>query len=259
MKILFIGDIVGKPGRQAVAALVPKLRRDRQIDCVIANGENAAHGAGITASTTRELLDSGVDVITTGDHIWDQKGIEEFVGTEPRLLRPLNVAPNGPGRGSYILTVGDRMSVGVLNVAGRVFMPAGECPFRTAQNEVARLRKQTSIIVVDIHAEATSEKIAMGRFLDGQVSLVVGTHTHVVTADEQILPKGTAYITDVGMCGPHDSVLGRDVDAVIRRFVTQMPQRLEVATGNVALCGVIAEVDENTGLATAIERIRVPL
>jgi metallophosphoesterase (TIGR00282 family) len=258
MKILFIGDIVGQPGRAAVAALVPKLRAEHSLDCVIANGENAAHGAGITDATGQALLSAGVDVITTGDHVWDQKGFEKSIEMEPRVVRPLNYAPGTPGRGSTVVTVAERFSVAVVNIVGRVFMPACECPFRAVQAEVARLRKQTNIIVVDIHAEATSEKIAMGRFLDGQVSLVVGTHTHVATADEQILPKGTAYITDAGMCGPHDSVLGRDVSAVIKRFLSGMPQKLEVATGNVQLCGVIVDVNEETGLARSIERIRVP-
>ena len=258
MKILFVGDVVGKPGRSAVAALVPKLKRERGVSLVIANGENSAHGSGLTASTVQSLLDAGVDVITSGDHTWDQKEIYEVIEREPRLLRPLNFPPSSPGRGSNIVHVEDKTAVAIVNLIGRVYLPNNDCPFRAAQAEVARLRKQTSLIVVDFHAEATSEKIAMGRFLDGQVSAVLGTHTHVATADEQILPKGTAYISDVGMCGPHDSVLGREVDAVVRRFLTQMPQKMEVATGDVALCGVIVEVDENTGRARSIERIRVP-
>ena len=258
MNILFIGDIVGKPGRQAVAALVPKLKRDYQLDCIIANGENAAHGAGVTTATVKELLAAGVDVITTGDHVWDQKGFEQEIDNLPQVVRPLNVAPAAPGRGSVVINIGDKGRVGVLNLLGRVFMPNNDCPFRAAQAEVAKMRRQTTIIVVDIHAEATSEKIAMGRYLDGQVSLVVGTHTHVQTADEQILPKGTAYLTDAGMCGPHDSVLGREVDAVIRRFVGGLPQRLEVASGKIELCGVVVDVDEETGLARKIERVRVP-
>jgi metallophosphoesterase (TIGR00282 family) len=251
VKILFIGDVVGSPGRHAVATLVPRLRDECGLDFVIANGENCAHGAGITEATAEALLSSGVDVITTGDHIWDQKGFEKFIELQPRVLRPLNLAPAAPGRGSVVVS-----GVGVINLVGRVFMPACECPFRAVQAEVARLRQQTRIIIIDLHAEATSEKMAMGWFLDGQVSAVIGTHTHVPTADEQVLPKGTAFISDVGMTGPHDSVLGRDKEAVIRRFVTQMPQRLEVAEGNVLLNGVIVDVDENTGLARSIERIR---
>ena len=258
MNILFIGDIVGKPGRQAVAALLPKLKREYQLDCVIANGENAAHGAGVTTATVKELLAAGVDVITTGDHVWDQKGFEQDIENLPQVVRPLNIAPSAPGRGSVVINIGDKARVGVLNLLGRTFMPNNDCPFRAAHSEVAKLRRQTNIIIVDIHAEATSEKIALGRYLDGQVSLVVGTHTHVQTADEQILPKGTAYLSDAGMCGPHDSVLGRDVDAVIRRFVSGMPQRLEVATGKIELCGVVMEVDEETGLAQKIDRVRMP-
>ncbi|MEI8315144.1 MAG: TIGR00282 family metallophosphoesterase [Verrucomicrobiota bacterium] len=258
MNILFIGDIVGKPGRQAVAALLPKLKREYHLDCVIANGENSAHGSGLTTATVQELLAAGVDVITTGDHVWDQKGFEQDIENLPHVVRPLNVAPSAPGRGSVVITVGEGARVGVLNLLGRVYMPDNDCPFRAATAEIAKLRRQTSIIIVDLHAEATSEKIAMGRYLDGQVSLVVGTHTHVQTADEQILPKGTAYLSDAGMCGPHDSVLGRDVNAVIHRFVSGMPQRLEVATDKIELCGVVVEVDEGTGLAQKIKRVRMP-
>jgi len=253
MKLLFIGDVVGKPGRHAVAALVPQLRATHALDFVIANGENSAHGAGLTESTVQALLGSGVDVITTGDHVWDQKGFEKFIPLEPRVLRPVNAAPGTPGQGSTILN-----KVAVMNVIGRVFMPATECPFRAAEAEAARLRRQTNVIIVDIHAEATSEKMALAKFLDGKVSAVLGTHTHVPTADEQILPGGTAFITDVGMTGPHDSVLGRDTQDVIRRFTTQMPQRLEVATGNPALNGVLLDIDDTTGHARRIERLRVP-
>jgi 2',3'-cyclic-nucleotide 2'-phosphodiesterase len=258
VKILFIGDVVGKPGRAAVAGLVPQLKRDRGLDLVIANGENSAHGAGLTAATVTELLAAGVDLITAGDHTWDQRGFEKEIDGLPGVIRPLNFPPSAPGRGSTVVNVGDKTAVGVINLIGRVFMPNNDCPFRAAQAEVARLRRQTSLIIVDLHGEATSEKIALGRFLDGQVSAVLGTHTHVQTADEQILPNGTAYISDVGMCGPHDSVLGREVPAVLKRFLTQMPQKMEVATGNVLLCGVILDVDENTGRASSIERVRLP-
>ena len=258
MNILFVGDIVGKPGRQAVVALLPKLKRDYQLDCIVANGENAAHGAGITTAAANELLAAGVDVITTGDHVWDQKGFDQDIENLSQVVRPANIAPSAPGRGSVVINVGDKARVGVLNLLGRVFMPNNDCPFRAAKAELAKLRRQTSIIIVDLHAEATSEKMAMGRYLDGQVSLVVGTHTHVQTADEQVLPKGTAYLSDAGMCGPHDSVLGRDVNAVINRFVSGMPQRLEVATDKIELCGVVVEVDEVTGLARKIERVRMP-
>ena len=258
MKILFIGDVVGKPGRDAVAALVPKLRRERELDLVIANGENSAHGAGLTSATVKALLDSGVDVITAGDHTWDQKGFESEIDGLPQVIRPLNFPPSAPGRGSTVVNAGDKTAVGVINLIGRVFLPNNDCPFRAARAEVTKLRRQTNVIIVDLHGEATSEKIAMGRYLDGQVSAVFGTHTHVQTSDEQILPKGTAYISDAGMCGPHDSVLGRDVDAVFKRFLTQMPQRMEVATGKIELCGVIVDVDEDSGQARAIERLRIP-
>ncbi len=258
MRILFIGDVVGQPGRRAVATLVPKLRQEREIDFVIANGENSAHGAGLTASTVDALLSSGVEIITSGDHTWDQKEIYEVIEHEPRLVRPLNFPPSAPGRGSTVVEREGKAAVGVINLIGRVFMPNNDCPFRAAEAEVARLKKQTNVIIVDLHAEATSEKIAMGRFLDGKVSAVIGTHTHVATADEQILPKGTAYISDVGMCGPHDSVLGRNVESVLKRFLTQMPHKMEVAEGDVALCGVVIDVDESSGRARSIERIRVP-
>lgn len=257
MKILFIGDVVGKPGREAVVSLVPKLRHKHGLDLVIANGENSAHGAGLSTSTVRELHNAGVDVITAGDHTWDQKGFENDIGEFPNLVRPLNFSPSAPGRGSVVFNVGGTTAVGVINLIGRVFMPNNDCPFRAAQAEVTKLRRQAKIIIVDFHGEATSEKIAMGRYLDGQVSAVIGTHTHVQTSDEQILPKGTAYLSDAGMCGPHDSVLGRDVGAVLKRFLTQMPQKLEVASGKIELCGVILDVEDDTGQARAIERVRV--
>jgi 2',3'-cyclic-nucleotide 2'-phosphodiesterase len=258
VKILFIGDVVGKPGREAVVALVPKLRHQHGLDMVIANGENSAHGAGLSPSTVRELHNAGVDVITAGDHTWDQKGFENDIDGFPSLVRPLNFSPAAPGHGSVVFNVGGTTPVGVINLIGRVFMPNNDCPFRAAQAEVTKLRHQTKIIIVDFHGEATSEKIALGRYLDGQVSAVIGTHTHVQTSDEQILPKGTAYISDAGMCGPHDSVLGRDVGAVLKRFLTQMPQKMEVATDKIELCGVIVDVDEGTGRARAIERLRMP-
>lgn len=258
MKILFIGDVVGKPGREAVVALVPKLRQKHGLDLVIANGENSAHGAGLSPSTVRELHNAGVDIITAGDHTWDQKGFENDIAELPRVVRPLNFSPSAPGRGSVVINVGDKTPVAVVNLIGRVFMPNNDCPFRAAEAEIKRLNGQAKIIIVDFHAEATSEKIAMSRYLDGQVSAVFGTHTHVQTSDEQILPKGTAYISDAGMCGPHDSVLGRDVGAVLKRFLTQMPQRMEVATDKVELCGVLLDVDETSGKARSIERLRIP-
>jgi metallophosphoesterase (TIGR00282 family) len=260
MRILFVGDVVGKPGRQAVTKLVPALRRERRLDFIIVNGENSAHGAGLTAATVSELLLAGVDVVTSGDHVWDQKGFEQDIGRFDQVIRPINFPSGAPGRGSVVVNLGDRFSVGVINVLGRVYLPVQcDCPFRTTAAEVERLRQQTPIIVVDFHAEATSEKIALGRYLDGRVSLLVGTHTHVQTADEQIWPGGTAFLSDAGMCGPHESVLGREIAPVIRRFLTQLPQKLEVASGNVKLCGVIVEVEESTGHARTVERIQIPV
>ena len=262
VKILFIGDIVGQPGRLAVKTLLPKLREQHALDFVIANGENSAGGNGITVRTAEEIFTAGVDVITSGDHLWDQKEVMELLASEKRFVRPLNYPPGTPGQGSTVLEVkgwmseaGSPLKVAVLNAQGRTFMPAIENPFVVATNEIERLREQTKIIFVDFHAEATSEKIAFARMLDGKVSAVVGTHTHVQTADEQIFPGGTAYLSDVGFTGPHESVLGREIEPVIRRFVTNMPQRFEVAKGRVMLHGAVVEVDAVTGKATQIERI----
>ncbi len=258
MKILFIGDVVGKPGRRAVTGLLPRLRREHEIDVVIANGENSAAGAGLSASTVADLFGAGVDVITSGDHVWDQKDIYPVIEQNERILRPLNMSPESPGRGSCTLSVGDKTTIAVVNAIGRIFMKDYDSPFLALNRELKRLERQTNVIFVDFHAEATSEKIALGHYLDGRVSAVIGTHTHVQTSDNQVLPGGTAYLTDAGMTGPHDSVLGRETGAVIKRFVTGMPQRFEVATANVQLCGAVVEVDENTGRATGIESVRVP-
>ena len=256
MKILFLGDIVGKPGRQAVKTLLPKLREQLGVDLCLANGENSAGGAGMTSSTVNELLGCGLAALTSGDHIWDQKEIMQIIDTEQRLIRPLNYPPKTPGRGSMLLRVGDRFQVGLLNAQGRTFMRPMECPFRALEAEVARLRTQTSILLVDFHAEATSEKNAMGWFLDGKVSAVFGTHTHVQTSDERILPGGTAYITDVGMCGPRDSVIGCETAPIIRRFLSGMPERFEPASGPVRVCGILLDIDETTGKARSIQRIQ---
>ena len=246
---------MGRPGRQAVKALLPKLREKMGVDLCLANGENSAGGAGITPSTVKELLGCGLAALTSGDHIWDQKDILQIVDTDQRLIRPLNYPPNTPGRGSTLLRVGDRFQVGLLNAQGRTFMRPMECPFRALEAEVARLRSQTSILLVDFHAEATSEKNAMGWFLDGKVSAVFGTHTHVQTSDERILPGGTAYITDVGMCGPRDSVIGCETAPIIRRFLSGMPERFEPASGPVRVCGILIDVDETTGKARSIQRV----
>ena len=260
MKILFIGDIVGEPGRRAVKTLLPSLRQDRGLDFVIANGENAAGGSGITPRIAEEIYASGVDVITSGDHLWDQKEVVHLLADESRFLRPLNYPPGTPGRGCGLYTVcnpaGQPVRIGVMNVQGRTFMqPPLDNPFPAGRDAVKSLRQQTPLIFVDFHAEATSEKIAFARFLDGQVSAVVGTHTHVQTADEQIFPGGTAYLSDAGFTGPHESVLGREIEPVIQRFLTSVPQRFEVAKERVLLHGVIIELDEATGRALKIERI----
>jgi len=260
VKLLFIGDIVGEPGRRAVKTLVPALRRDHRLDFVIANGENSAGGNGITPRIADEIYASGVDVITSGDHLWDQKEVVHLLANESRFLRPLNYPPETPGRGSGIFTfpdgTGKPVKIGVMNIQGRTFMqPPLDNPFPAGRDAVKWLREQTSLIFVDFHAEATSEKIAFARFLDGQVSAVVGTHTHVQTADEQIFPGGTAYLSDAGFTGPHESVLGREIEPVIQRFLTSVPQRFEVAKERVLLHGVVIELDAATGRAIKIERI----
>lgn len=255
MKLFFIGDIVGEPGRKAVKALVPKLRERHGLEFVIANGENAAGGSGITPKTAAEIFAAGVDVITSGDHVWDQKEVMDLLANEPRFLRPLNYPPGTIGQGSGIFEIRNSFRVAVLNAQGRTFMPAIENPFLVATPEVERLRQQTKIIFVDFHGEATSEKIAFARMLDGQVSAVVGTHTHVQTADEQIFPGGTAFLSDAGFTGPHESVLGREIEPIIRRFRTNLPQRFEVAKGRVLLQGAVVEIDEASGRALSIQRI----
>jgi calcineurin-like phosphoesterase len=279
VKILFIGDIVGSPGRNAVKILLPKLREQHALDFVIANGENSAGGSGITPKLAEEIFSYGVDAITSGDHLWDQKEVMELLANEKRFLRPLNYPAAVPGRGSGVFEVkrwgetpGEpsgknkiparedarptKLSIAVLNLQGRTFMqPPLENPFLIAAEEVKRLRAQTKIIFVDFHAEATSEKIAFARFLDGQASAVVGTHTHVQTADEQIFPGGTAYLTDAGFTGPHDGVLGRETGPVIKKFLTGMPQRFEVARNDVKLHGAVIEIDDATGNAVKIQRV----
>jgi 2',3'-cyclic-nucleotide 2'-phosphodiesterase len=255
VKLLFIGDIVGEPGRRAVKQLLPGLRAQHALDVVVANGENSAGGNGITPRMADELLSAGVDAITSGDHLWDQKEVTELLANEPRFVRPLNYPPGTPGQGSVVLRLEGRPPVAVLNLQGRTFMPPLENPFLAARAEVERLRAITPIVFVDIHAEATSEKIALARMLDGLVSAVVGTHTHVQTADEQIFPGGTAYLTDAGFTGPHESVLGREIDPIIRRFLTSQPQRFEVAKGQVRLHGAVIEIDAATGKAVSIQRV----
>jgi hypothetical protein len=258
-RLLFIGDIVGRPGRDLVRRGVRALREYHQIDLVIANAENAAAGFGITRELGEQILDSSVDVMTSGNHIWDKKEAIDYIGIEPRLLRPLNFPAGVPGNGSYIARTADGVSVGVVNAMGRVFMLNIDDPFAGILKEIEKVKQRARIVFVDFHAEATSEKIAMGWHLDGKVTAMVGTHTHVQTADERILPKGTAYLTDAGMTGPHDSVIGVDIDAAVGRFINAMPARFETATGNPRLNGVIIEADDATGLATDIERVSYSL
>ena len=255
LKLLFLGDVVGEPGRRAVIETVPRWREERGIDFVVVNGENAANGRGITPKITIDLLRCGIAVITSGDHIWDQKEIVPFIDTEPRLLRPLNYPPHTPGTGSIVLET-SKGKVGVINVQCRTFMnPPLENPFLAMRDEVDRMLAETKVIFVDVHGETTSEKIAMGRFLDGKVSAVCGTHTHTQTADDQIFPGGTAFLCDAGMCGPAESCLGREIDPIIQRFLTGRPILYPVARGSVRLCGALIEIDEITGRALSIERI----
>ncbi|MDO8661616.1 MAG: TIGR00282 family metallophosphoesterase [Candidatus Omnitrophota bacterium] len=259
MKILFIGDIVGSPGRRAINKLLPGLREEHSLDFVIANAENASGGSGIIPKVADELFASGVDVLTSGDHIWKRKEIFELISREKRILRPINFSTAAPGRGSEIFKTKSGEKIGVINVNGRVFMDPLECPFKTTLAAQKELIQETKIIIVDIHAEATSEKIALGWYMDGKVSAVLGTHTHIQTADERILPQGTAYLTDAGMCGPYDSVIGRKVDNVLERFLTGLPVRFEVAEGNIQLHGAVLDIDEATGKARSITRVQKKL
>jgi len=259
MRILFIGDVVGEPGRRAIKELVHKIAKRERIDFIIANGENTAGGSGITPMIVDELLGYGVDVITSGDHIWKRKEILDRIAEDSRLIRPANYPQDTPGFGSTIVTSKSGVEVGVINLIGRVFMQAVECPFRAVKVEINRIKNKTRIIVVDIHAEATSEKVALGWFLDGMVSAVIGTHTHIQTADEKILPNGTAFLTDAGMTGPFDSVIGRKKEQVLNRFITQMPTKFEMAEDDVQLHGAIIDIDEKTGKADSIKRVQEKL
>jgi metallophosphoesterase (TIGR00282 family) len=259
MKLLFIGDIVGSPGRRAVATLVPRLRERLELVAVVANGENSAGGSGITSQTAREIFDAGVDVITSGDHLWDQKEVVELMAKESRFVRPLNYPAGNPGHGATIVELPTGLKLGVINVQCRTFMPPLENPFHAVDRAVTDLRKSTSVILVDVHGEATSEKIALGRFLDGRVTAVIGTHTHVQTADEQVFPGGTAFLCDAGFTGPQESILGREITPIIERFLTGQPRRFNVARENVVLKGALVEFDAQSGRATAISRVSEPL
>jgi len=258
LRIIFIGDLVGKPGRQYLLDHLPDLKREVKADLVIANGENAAGGAGITEKVYQEIRKSGVDLITGGNHIWDQKDVYNFIDREERMLRPANYpAETTPGRGALLLKMkSGKKKAAVINLMGRVFMQAVDCPFRKVDREIEAIKDETQIIIVDFHAEATSEKQAMGWYLDGRVSAVIGTHSHVQTADERILNKGTAYITDVGMVGLYDSILGVDKHEPLQIFLTQQPQRFSISKGKVLFNAVLIEVDDQSGRAINIERIK---
>jgi 2',3'-cyclic-nucleotide 2'-phosphodiesterase len=258
MRILFIGDIFGKPGRRLVQDNLQKLINDYHIDFCLANVENAAAGFGVTPQIADDLLDCGIDVLTSGNHIWDKRAIFPYLSEQPKLLRPHNYPRGVPGTGVYIGDTNCGVRIGVLNLQGRVFMAPIDCPFTTGLAAVENMRRQTPVIIVDFHAEATSEKQALGWYLDGHVSAVVGTHTHVMTADERVLPKGTAYLTDLGMTGPHDSIIGSEHDAAIDRFLRQLPNRLEPASGNLRICAVVIEVEEASGRALNIMRLDLP-
>ncbi len=255
MKILFIGDVVGKPGRRAIYELLPELVSQHEVDLTIANCENAAGGFGITREVVEELFRNHIHVLTSGNHIWDKKEASGFIAEYKDLLRPANYPPGVPGRGSTLVSDASGNPVGVINLMGRVFMYPLDCPFRAAEAEVERLRKVTPVIIVDLHAEATSEKQAMGWFLNGRASAVLGTHTHVQTADEGILSQGTAYITDAGMTGPFDSIIGVQKESVMDRFLSGIPNRFDVAKRDIRLQGVVLDIDEKTGKSRSIQRI----
>ena len=254
-RLLFIGDIVGRPGRELVRRGLAALVAHHRIDLVIANVENAAAGFGVTPDIADDFLSYGIHVMTGGNHTWDKKEIFPYFAEQPRLIRPANFPAGAPGRGVSVVTAGNGVPVAVINVMGRVFMTAIDDPFRVVLDEIAAVKTEARVVLVDFHAEATSEKIAMGWHLDGRVAAMVGTHTHVQTADERVLPQGTAYITDVGMTGPHDSVIGVEKSAILQRFLTALPQRFETATENPRLNAVIVDADEMTGRAKAIGRV----
>ena len=255
MRVLIIGDIVGRPGRKAVNLLNPILRDELKFDLLIANAENAAGGKGISVDTSLELLDSGIDVITTGDHVYQQKCAAEVL-EDSRVIRPLNYPDTAPGSGWTIVSTSSGIKVAVINLIGRVFMKPMDCPFKSIENVLEEIREQTNIIIVDIHAEATSEKIAMGWFLNGRVSAVCGTHTHVPTADNKVLSKGTAYITDLGMTGAMESVLGCEIEPILNHFLTGMPNRYKIAKNQICMTGALIDIDENTGKANSIKLIK---
>lgn len=257
MKVLYIGDIMGEPGRRAVGRAMPRLVSQHKVDVVVANGENVAGGFGITPELAEELFEMGISAITTGNHAWDKKEIVDYFPRERRLLRPANYPEGVPGQGSLVVETPGGEELAILQLMGRAYMPTLDCPFQVARREMVKLKKRVASVLVDMHAEATSEKMAMGHFLDGEAIAVVGTHTHVQTADEQILPKGTAYLTDIGMTGPLHGVIGVKKELAIEKFLTGMPRRFEVASGPTVFCAVLIELDARIGKALSIERIRI--
>lgn len=260
IRILAIGDTVGAPGREACKVLIPRLIEEEDLEFVVVNGENLAGGSGITEDTARELFTVGVDVITSGDHFFDKKEAFDYLARESRILRPFNYPPQAVGHGSVIAESKNKFKIGVLNLIGQVFMlPHVDSPFTRGKEEVERIGQVTPIILIDMHAEATSEKVALGWYLDGRVSAIVGSHTHIQTSDNCILPQGTAYLTEMGMTGPYKSVLGRDISSVLHRFLTQVPTRFPVAVEDVRLSGAIVDVEAATGKAKAIRRVHEKL
>lgn len=260
MRVLCIGDIVGKPGREAVNQLLKPLKEELAIDFVVINAENSAGGSGLTSRIAKQLTRAGADIITLGDHVWDQKELQAYLDEADNVIRPANFPDGAPGKGWCVAQSSNGQKVGVINLLGRVFMRYSvECPFQKLKQIVHEVKKITPIIIVDMHAETTSEKVALGHFIDGEISFLFGTHTHIQTADEKILAKGTAYITDLGMTGPYDSVIGQEKNHIIKRFLTSMPTKFQVATENILLNGAVVNIDESTGKATAIERLQKKL
>ena len=259
IRVLCIGDVFGKPGRDAMRVLLPRLIGEHNVDFVITNCENAAGGVGLTIDSAQELLSLPIDVLTSGNHIWRHKEILPFLERQPRLLRPLNYPTGAPGRGYAVCETAKGIKIGVINLIGRVFMDPVPSPFEAVLPVIEEIQRETKVIIVDMHAEATSEKRAMGWYLAGKISAIYGTHTHVQTADEQVLPPGTCYITDVGMTGPHDSVIGMRTDIVLERFLTMLPKSFTAATGGVRLNGIVFEIDETTGRGLSVLRIDLPL
>jgi len=257
MNILCIGDVVGKPGRLSLKALLPELKAEHGVDFTIVNAENSAGGSGLTSRIAKELFEMGCDVLTLGDHVWDQKELEPYLDETDKVIRPANFPEGAPGKGWTIVEASNGTKVGVVNLLGRVFMRYQvECPFRKLDSILDSLKDKTSIVIVDMHAETTSEKVCMGHYADGRVSALYGTHTHIQTADDTILPNGTAYLTDLGMTGPYDSVIGQDKEDILKRFLTSRPHRFHVAENKAKVCGLVVTIDESTGKARDIKRVQ---